>query len=75
MDNWAIIIYGSSTGIIPSQVNIKKFIIKGQYVNGLIIYLLYNLEVLFNTKGIKIKIDINRATTPPSLLGIERKIA
>lgn len=24
---------------------------------------------------IKIKIDINRATTPPSLLGIDRKIA
>lgn len=33
------------------------------------------LLFLKNGMKIKIKIDINRATTPPSLLGIDRKIA
>jgi hypothetical protein len=66
---------GSSTGIIPNQVRIKKDIKNGQNINGVEDILLFCIFFGFNLRGIKIKIDITRAITPPNLFGIDRKIA
>jgi len=68
---------GSSTGQDPKNVKIKNTLIKPQYIILLRGYILVGLNLFFIEKGkeIKIIIDINKAITPPSLLGIERRIA
>lgn len=63
-------------GFDPIQVKIKKIVTKNQNK------ILFKKEkefpwiVLLNKKGIinKIKIDINKANTPPNFLGIDRRI-
>jgi hypothetical protein len=69
--------YGSSTGRAPIQVKRKIFTINIQNIN---------FKSMFDPDGLKdcdiengsdkkIKIDIIRATTPPNLSGIDRKMA
>jgi hypothetical protein len=70
------IIKGDSTGFIPSQVKIKKTITRGQNIMFSRRYLLLFCKIFdFITRGNIIRIDIISAITPPSLLGIDRKIA
>jgi hypothetical protein len=73
-----VIINGSSTGSAPIHVNKKKILISIQNRFCLIkLNCLPCLILFFFNKGKKnkIKIDINKAITPPNLFGIERKIA
>jgi len=69
-------IYGASTGRAPIQVRSKKVATNNQ--NKICLNKLNCVD--FNTifmcgKMSKIKIDITKAITPPSLLGIDRRIA
>jgi len=68
---------GSSTGILPNQVKIKKVPTWNQNINSP--KKLYRLPFIFFVlnKGriITIKIEKTRKMTPPSLFGIERRIA
>jgi len=66
---------GSSTGIMPSQVSIKKTHKKFQKIHGIYVVLLFWISLDLSLKGIIIKIDITNPKTPPNLLGIDRKIA
>jgi len=69
-------IKGGSTGFIPNQVKMKKIITKGQnIISWLYMVLLYWILYLFIPKGIRIMIDMIKAITPPSLLGMDRRIA
>jgi hypothetical protein len=72
-----IITYGSSTGRAPIQVNKDAITINLQNKNLLIGYIFDALKLKMFVKGtiIKIKIERTRATTPPNLLGIDRRIA
>lgn len=70
-------IKGGSTGQDPMKVNKINVLMKTQkkiFFEGLV---LNDLNLGFTVKGRKriIKIDMTSAMTPPSLLGIERKIA
>jgi len=66
---------GSSTGIIPNHVKIKKIQVKFQNNHGIKEILLFCNDDDFKLNGIKIRIDINKPITPPNLFGIDRKIA
>jgi hypothetical protein len=68
---------GSSTGRAPIHVRIITTLMKNQNKIfeagcGAIVR---NIPFCENGRMARIKIDIRRATTPPSLFGIERKIA
>lgn len=72
-----MIVNGCSTGCPPIHVRIKRFATKIQYriwVIGRKVRLRC-FEVWRNGRKARIRIDMTRATTPPSLFGIERKIA
>jgi hypothetical protein len=67
---------GYSTGFAPIQVKIKNIATVDQKFNFLLILNFEERDIFFLNGKIKItKIDMSKATTPPSLLGIERKIA
>jgi hypothetical protein len=67
--------YGSSTGFIPNHVRAKNKITRGQNKNLILFILLCCIYLFFNLRGIKIIIDSSKASTPPNLFGIDRKIA
>lgn len=70
------IIKGSSTGFIPSHVKTKKIIMIGQNrIKEAFCVLLFWIFCDFRARGRRTKIDITSAITPPSLFGIDRKIA
>lgn len=70
-------IYGSSTGIPPIHVRIATFAMSAQNRNWVIgrnVRLRW-LDVWRMGTTIRTKMEARRARTPPSLLGIERRIA
>lgn len=72
-----MIMYGSSTGIPPIHVRIATFAISAQnrnWVTGRKVKLRC-LEVWRMGTTIRTRMEARRARTPPSLLGIERRIA
>lgn len=75
--SWPIIINGCSTGWPPIHVKMKRLATRIQYrvwVIGRNVRLRC-FEVCKNGRKAKIRIDRTKATTPPSLLGMERRIA
>jgi hypothetical protein len=66
---------GSSTGFIPNHVRIRKIIAKNQKLQDFISMWGYCVFFLLKISGTIIMIDIKSPITPPSLLGIDRKIA
>lgn len=75
--SWPIMMNGCSTGWPPIHVKTRRLATKIQYriwVIGRNVRLRC-FEVCRNGRRAKIKIDRTKATTPPSLLGIERRIA
>lgn len=75
--SWPIIINGCSTGWPPIHVKMKRLATRIQYrvwVIGRNIRLRC-FEVCRNGRKARIRIDRTKATTPPSLLGMERRIA
>jgi hypothetical protein len=73
---WPVISYGYSTGLAPIQVRIRKLMDKNQ--NVIFCKGLNLLDILFcflNGMIAMMRIDMTRAITPPSLLGIDRRIA
>lgn len=74
---WPIIMYGCSTGIPPIHVRIKTSVTRSQnrnWVSGRKA-IPRCLEVWRRGTTIRIRIEKRRARTPPSLLGIDRRIA
>lgn len=74
--SWPIRIYGSSTGFPPIQVKMKHSPINIQnnsFRLGLIAVELNLVEAIGSIN--KIAIAATSLTTPPNLLGIDRKIA
>lgn len=74
---WPIIIKGCSTGIPPIQVRIATSAIRTQnknWVKGRKVRARC-LEVWRIGTNIRIKIEASSARTPPSLFGIDRRIA
>jgi len=69
------VVKGISTGFIPNHVRIKNT--EKNHQNDWVIILLFGFCVLLVLSGriSKIKIDISKHNTPPSLLGIARKMA
>ena len=69
--------YGSSTGRAPIHVNKITVIInlqKNTFFTGINLFLLnWSLEI--KGKVIKIAIEKTKASTPPNLLGIDRRMA
>ena len=63
---------GASTLFIPMKVNTKKTTIKQLEIVNLN---LDEKEFLLATKRYRMRTLITKATTPPILLGIERRIA
>lgn len=73
---WLSWIKGNSIGWDPIKVSRKKILINIQYINWLIGYIMNEfIFILKIGKKYKIIIDISKAITPPSFLGIERRIA
>lgn len=75
--SWPIIINGCSTGWPPIHVKMKRLATRIQYrvwVIGRNVRLRC-FEVCRNGRKARIRIDRTKATTPPSLLGMERRIA
>lgn len=75
--SWPIIINGCSTGWPPIHVKMKRLATRIQYriwVIGRNVRLRC-FEVCKNGRKAKIRIDRTKATTPPNLLGMERRIA
>lgn len=75
--SWPIMINGCSTGCPPIHVRMRRLATRIQYriwVIGRNVRLRC-FEVCNRGMKAKIKIDRTRATTPPSLLGMERRIA
>lgn len=72
-----IIINGCSTGWPPIQVSVRRSATKSQYMHWLMgrKIILRCLELWRNGTIARIRIERTRATTPPSLLGIDRRIA
>ena len=66
---------GISTGFIPSQVKNKKMSVKYQNKLFLMNILLYCLFLFFKLRINIIAMEAIRANTPPSLFGIDRRIA
>ena len=74
---WPIIINGCSTGIPPIQVRITTSATRAQnknWVTGRKV-MLRCFEVCRIGTTIRTRIDERRARTPPSLFGIDRRIA
>ena len=75
--NWPIIINGYSTGCPPIQVNTSKSATKSQYMNCVsgrkVIARCF--DVWSRGRMERMRIDRIRARTPPSLFGIDRRIA
>jgi len=72
-----ILMKGSSTGQAPKKVRSHKMLTSAQN-KILAIGLIHTLENLFFIDRVnlaKIPIDKNKAITPPSLFGIDRRIA
>lgn len=72
-----IMIYGCSTGCPPIHVRVRRSATSNQnkhWLNGRKIMLRW-LEVCRRGIMIRIRIENTRASTPPSLLGIDRRIA
>jgi len=73
---WPIISNGYSTGFAPIQVRMMNVILINQKV---IFFIMSNfIEISFwflKDKITKIRIEATKAMTPPSLLGIDRKMA
>lgn len=72
-----MIIYGCSTGCPPTHVSVSRFATRIQnrhWLNGRNI-ILRCLDVCSRGMRMRIRIERTRARTPPSLLGIDRKIA
>lgn len=70
-------IYGCSTGMPPIQVRISTFAIRVQnriWERGRNVRLRC-LEVCRKGTRARTKIEARRASTPPSLLGMDRRIA
>lgn len=75
--NCPIIIYGCSTGWPPIHVRVRRSATNNQnkhWLKGRNI-MLRCLEVWRRGIIIKIRIESTKASTPPNLLGIDRKIA
>lgn len=75
--SWPMMINGCSTGWPPIHVKMRRLTTRIQYrvwVIGRNVRLRC-FEVWRNGRKAKIRIDRTRATTPPNLLGIERRIA
>lgn len=75
--SWPMMINGCSTGWPPIHVKMRRLATRIQYrvwVIGRNVRLRC-FEVWRNGRKAKIRIDRTRATTPPNLLGIERRIA
>jgi hypothetical protein len=66
---------GVSTGMVPNHVRKKKVTTK--YQNVVVFFLIVRVcrDEFSKMRMNKIKIDMSRATTPPNLLGIARKMA
>jgi len=73
---WPIISNGYSTGFAPIQVRMMNVILINQKV---IFFIMLNfIEISFwflKDKIIKIRMEATKAITPPSLLGIDRRMA
>lgn len=77
MNNRLISIYGVSTGRAPTQVKIKKTQTKHQnkiWLKGLEAFE-RNLFLCKKGRVNKTPIEAAKATVPPNLLGIDRRIA
>lgn len=75
--SWPMIMNGYSTGWPPIHVRMRRLAARIQYrvwVIGRKVKLRC-FEVCKNGRKARMRIDRTRATTPPSLLGIERKMA
>lgn len=75
--NWPIIIYGCSTGCPPIHVRVNRSATRIQNRHWLIgrnIKLRW-ADVWSRGRRIRIKMERIRASTPPSLFGMERRIA
>ena len=71
-----MIINGGLMGWAPAHVKRIKILMNIQYINWFIGKKDREGMVIFcRGKVYKIKIDINRAITPPSLLGMDRRMA
>lgn len=75
--SWPTVMYGCSTGWPPIHVRIRKSAIKVQnrsWLRGRNI-MLRCLDVWSIGMNNRMRIESSRASTPPSLLGIDRRIA
>lgn len=75
--SWPMIIYGCSTGWPPIHVRVNRSATNSQnrhWLRGRKV-MLRCLEVWRIGTIMRIRIDRTRAKTPPSLFGIDRKIA
>lgn len=75
--SWPMMTYGCSTGCPPIHVRVIRSATSNQnkhWLRGRKV-ILRCLEVCKVGTIIRIKIDRTRASTPPSLLGIDRRIA
>jgi len=76
LNNFPIVSYGASTGFAPIHVkimnelkNIQMFILYSGFIFAVFLYFFMIGKIMI------IKMDISRATTPPSLFGIDRRMA
>ena len=71
-----MVIYGCSTGCPPIHVSVSRSATKIQNMHWLIgRNIMLRLDVWRKGTSTKIRIERTRARTPPSLLGIDRRIA
>lgn len=72
-----IMMYGCSTGCPPIHVRVRRSAVSSQnrhWLRGRKV-MLRCLEVCRNGITIRMRIERTKASTPPSLFGIDRKIA
>lgn len=75
--SWPIMMKGCSTGCPPIHVSVRRSATSSQnkhWLSGRNI-ILRCFDVCNNGMRAKIRIDRTRASTPPSLFGIDRRIA
>lgn len=75
--NWPIIMNGYSTGCPPIQVSVNRSATKIQnthWLSGRNI-MLRCLDMCRMGNNIRMRIERTRANTPPSLLGMDRRMA
>lgn len=75
--SWPMIINGCSTGCPPIQVSVSRSATKSQNIHWLSgrNIMLRCFDVCRSGIRIRIRIDRTRASTPPSLLGMDRRMA